>query len=63
VEASPIVVECLTPEQTLQQVVQDVGVGVELGNVMPGLLLAGVAERHIIGPVGAEDGPVGGDPM
>jgi hypothetical protein len=55
--------EVCTRGQTLPYVVDDVGVGVELGHVMPDVLLAGVAERLLIGSVGPEDGPVAGDLM
>jgi hypothetical protein len=58
-EAHRIVVERLPRRQTVEDVGEHVGVGVKLGNAMPHVLLTGVAERLVIGPVGPEDGPVG----
>jgi hypothetical protein len=62
-EAGPIIVQRLALRQTIENVLDDVGVGVELGDVVRYILLAGVAEGLIIGAVGPKDGPIGGDPM
>ena len=62
-EASSIIIERLALRQMIENVPDDVGVGVELGDVMPYILLAGVAERLLIGSVGPEDSPIGGNPM
>jgi len=63
VEVSPIVVKPLTRGQTLQHVMEDAKVSVELVIARSPILLMGVADRFIIGTVGPEDGPVGCEPM